>query len=138
VIDSFDPGLLMSPYCHHLIDFATADEADLHDICIPLSFVCKGPSVIHGIACWFDVHFPGSFQSVTLSTAPGMAATHWYQLRCVLQVCSYALFTLNYNSTKASHKLIYLSFKRDYLQHLCNYKFEFKDDIHITHSKLMP
>ena len=58
----------------------------LQDISIPLSFTCKGPGVIHGVACWFDVKFPGTAQPMWLSTAPGMAATHWFQLRCVFQV----------------------------------------------------
>jgi hypothetical protein len=63
----------------------------LQDIHIPLSFTCKGPGVIHGVACWFDVQFPGTQQPMWLSTAPGMAATHWFQLRCVLQVLPLSL-----------------------------------------------
>jgi len=33
----------------------------------------------------FDVLFNGSTSQRWLSTAPGLPATHWFQLRCVLQ-----------------------------------------------------
>jgi type I protein arginine methyltransferase len=94
VVDAFDPSILQSTVASHAIDFNTAVETDLHDICIPLSLVCKGPKVVHGIACWFDVLFPGSTKSVWLSTAPGMPPTHWFQLRCVLQVLLLLLFMM--------------------------------------------
>ena len=86
VVDAFDPGVLASTWATHPIDFASANEADLEDIVIPLAFVCKGPGVVHGVACWFDVLFGGTTQQTWLSTAPGMPPTHWFQLRCVLQV----------------------------------------------------
>lgn len=95
VIDSFDPGILKAPYTCTPIDFDTVEEADLHDIEIPLAFTCKGPCVVHGVACWFDVQFPGTAQPMWLSTAPGMAATHWFQLRCALQVRRPALPSLS-------------------------------------------
>lgn len=86
VIDAFDPGLLVSTRAMHAIDFAAVDESELLEIRIPLSLVCRGPGVVHGLACWFDVQFSGSEQQPWLSTAPGMPPTHWFQLRCVLQV----------------------------------------------------
>jgi histone-arginine methyltransferase CARM1 len=36
------------------------------------------------VATWFDVLFNGSTSQRWLSTAPGLPATHWFQLRCVL------------------------------------------------------
>jgi histone-arginine methyltransferase CARM1 len=86
VVDSFDPSILLSTWATHPIDFETAKVHDLEDFMIPLSFVCKGPSTLHGVACWFDVFFAGSTQQTWLSTAPGMPPTHWFQLRCVFQV----------------------------------------------------
>jgi hypothetical protein len=86
VIDAFDPGLLVSTRVDHVIDFSEAEESELLDIRIPLKLVCRGPTTVHGIACWFDVLFPGSVQQSWLSTAPGMPPTHWFQLRCVFRV----------------------------------------------------
>jgi hypothetical protein len=43
------------------------------------------PCTLHGVATWFDVLFNGSTSQRWLSTAPGLPATHWFQLRCVLQ-----------------------------------------------------
>lgn len=37
------------------------------------------------LPCRFDVLFNGSTSQRWLSTAPGLPATHWFQLRCVLQ-----------------------------------------------------
>ena len=98
VVDAFDPGLLMSTHAEHTVDFMTAEEEDLHNVEIPLQLVCKGPCVVHGIACWFDVLFPGSTQAMWLTTAPGMATTHWFQLRCVFQVCYCDTFIFGYKS----------------------------------------
>jgi histone-arginine methyltransferase CARM1 len=42
-------------------------------------------ALIHGIAGWFDLEFIGSQESVTLSTAPESAGTHWYQCRLLLR-----------------------------------------------------
>ena len=95
VVDAFDPGILVSTWATHAIDFTTANEGDLHAIVIPLEFVCKGPNAVHGVACWFDVLFPGATQPVWLSTAPGMPATHWFQLRCVFQVRMLAALRLS-------------------------------------------
>jgi len=40
--------------------------------------------MVHGIGCWFDIFFDGSERAEWLTTAPGCATTHWFQLRCVL------------------------------------------------------
>lgn len=44
----------------HTVDFVTAQESDLHDICVPLSFEVQQTAMIHGLALWFDVAFNGS------------------------------------------------------------------------------
>lgn len=49
--------------------------------CLPAAHPCT----LHGVATWFDVLFNGSTSQRWLSTAPGLPATHWFQLRCVLQ-----------------------------------------------------
>lgn len=85
VIDAFDPGLLVSTWAQHPLDFSTITEDALQDITVPLTLACRGGVTLHGIACWFDVLFPGSQQPVWLSTAPGMPVTHWFQLRCVFK-----------------------------------------------------
>ncbi len=40
--------------------------------------------MVHGLGCWFDIFFSGSTRGEWLTTAPGCATTHWFQLRCVL------------------------------------------------------
>lgn len=52
---------------------------------LPPSLAAAHPCTLHGVATWFDVLFDGSTSQRWLSTAPGLPATHWFQLRCVLQ-----------------------------------------------------
>ncbi|GMH39299.1 hypothetical protein BSKO_07197 [Bryopsis sp. KO-2023] len=85
VIDAFDPGLLVSAPVMKVVDFSTVREEELYDIEIPLKLTVVRPCMIHGIACWFDIFFDGSTRGEWLSTAPGHPATHWFQLRCVMQ-----------------------------------------------------
>lgn len=40
---------------------------------------------MHGLGCWFDIHFLGSAAHVTLSTAPDKPGTHWYQCRLLFK-----------------------------------------------------
>lgn len=40
--------------------------------------------MVHGVGCWFDIFFDGTSKGEWLTTAPGCATTHWFQLRCVL------------------------------------------------------
>ncbi|KAI8468281.1 MAG: putative histone-arginine methyltransferase CARM1 [Monoraphidium minutum] len=86
VVDAFDPSILVSGCATRVFDFATATEADLADIEIPLSLTVAAPPpvTVHGLATWFDVLFNGSATQRWLSTAPGLPTTHWFQLRCVL------------------------------------------------------
>jgi hypothetical protein len=107
VVDAFDPSILLSMWVTHPINFETATLRDLEDFVIPLSFVCKGPATLHGVACWFDVLFPGSAQQTWLSTAPGMPPTHWFQLRCVFQVL-FACFSLAFRLLFACFSLAHV------------------------------
>jgi len=84
VIDAFSPNVLLSDVVSFPMDFETMDEEELHVISVPIQLQAFATGPCHGIACWFDVVFDGSSQRVTLSTAPGLPTTHWYQLRCVL------------------------------------------------------
>jgi hypothetical protein len=53
------------------------DGQELQDISIPLDLCIEFDCFVHGIACWFDVLFPGG---EWLSTAPGLPTTHWFQV----------------------------------------------------------
>lgn len=85
VVDAFDPSVLVSDCATRVFDFSTMKEEELHDIQIPLDLLVAHPCTLHGVATWFDVLFNGSTSQRWLSTAPGLPATHWFQLRCVLQ-----------------------------------------------------
>ena len=39
---------------------------------------------MHGLGCWFDLHFNGSQKEILLSTSPDFPTTHWYQCRLLL------------------------------------------------------
>lgn len=91
VVDAFDPRLLISPSTYHTLDFTSTKEEELYEIDIPLSFVASVGTRVHGLACWFDVLFNGSTVQRWLTTAPGSATTHWYQLRCVLSQPLYVM-----------------------------------------------
>jgi hypothetical protein len=77
VVDAFDPHLLVSNAALRTFDFATATEAELLDIAIPLELAVAMPCAVHGLATWFDVLFNGSSVQTCLSTAPGAPTTHW-------------------------------------------------------------
>lgn len=87
VVDAFSPQVLVSTCATKVVDFGTVTEAMLQDILIPLELqvTCPAPCTVHGVAAWFDVFFNGSEAPLWLSTAPGQATTHWFQLRCVLK-----------------------------------------------------
>eukprot|EP01025_Chloroclados_australasicus_P006194 TRINITY_DN12017_c0_g2_i2.p1 TRINITY_DN12017_c0_g2~~TRINITY_DN12017_c0_g2_i2.p1 ORF type:complete len:557 (-),score=33.73 TRINITY_DN12017_c0_g2_i2:190-1860(-) len=85
VIDSFNPGILVSSYVCKQFDFLTLDEEDLHKIEFPFEYQIFHNCVVHGIASWFEVSFQGSQSTKILSTAPGLAPTHWHQMRFVLR-----------------------------------------------------
>ena len=85
VVDAFSPNVIISDTSSKQVDFTTADEESLANIDLEVSLTAYANGLCHGVAFWFDVGFLGSNQHVTLSTAPGLPITHWYQLRCVLQ-----------------------------------------------------
>jgi len=58
--DTFDIRICLSRTEKHTVNFQTAQESDLHNIEIPLSFVITQAGTIHGLAFWFDVAFLGS------------------------------------------------------------------------------
>jgi len=85
IVDTFDIRICLAKTQRHVIDFATADETELHRIEIPLEFHILQSGTVHGLAFWFDVAFIGTGATVWLSTAPTEPLTHWYQVRCLLK-----------------------------------------------------
>merc|ERR1719219_1942196 len=85
IVDTFDVRICMAKTQRYVIDFATADETELHRIEIPLEFHMLQSGMVHGLAFWFDVAFIGTGSTVWLSTAPTEPLTHWYQVRCLLK-----------------------------------------------------
>jgi type I protein arginine methyltransferase len=77
VVDAFDPSVLVSTCETKTFDFGTITEAEMADIVIPLDLQVAAPSVVHGLAAWFDVLFNGSSSQRYLTTAPGQPTTHW-------------------------------------------------------------
>jgi len=58
--DTFDIRICLARSEKYTVNFQTAQESDLHNIEIPLSFVISQAGTIHGLAFWFDVAFLGS------------------------------------------------------------------------------
>lgn len=85
IVDTFDTRILLASPVSHVVDFATAQESDLHRITIPVHFKLYSTGTVHGLAFWFDVCFRGTQQTVWLSTAPSQPLTHWYQVRCLFR-----------------------------------------------------
>ncbi|KAI0225889.1 Histone-arginine methyltransferase CARM1 [Lamellibrachia satsuma] len=101
IVDTFDIRICLARSEKYVVDFQIANEEDLHDIEIPLSYTITQTGTIHGLAFWFDVAFLGSqntvwlstsptqlfthWNTVWLSTSPTQPLTHWYQVRCLLQ-----------------------------------------------------
>lgn len=82
VVGYFDPSILVcdDPVCH-TFDFSKCSRQDLQSVAIPFEFEINKTTIVHGIACWFDVKFCGDEAVVCLSTGPHTAGTHWYQCR---------------------------------------------------------
>uniref|UniRef100_A0A7S3VRI5 type I protein arginine methyltransferase n=2 Tax=Dunaliella tertiolecta TaxID=3047 RepID=A0A7S3VRI5_DUNTE len=91
VVDAFDTNVLVSDPASKILDLGTCTAEDLQDVVIPLDLEVKtqGPCAVHGLACWFDVLFPGTNNPVWLTTAPGQPTTHWFQLRCLMKAPIY-------------------------------------------------
>jgi histone-arginine methyltransferase CARM1 len=77
--------LLSSDRATYIVDFNKATVDSLSEFDIPLEFVVDRTSLLHGLACWFDVDFNGSTESVKLCTGPGSPDTHWYQCQLLFK-----------------------------------------------------
>jgi histone-arginine methyltransferase CARM1 len=84
VVDTFDINICLAKSHCYSVDFMTADESDLHNIDIPVTFTLHQSGEVNGLAFWFDVGFLGSEKHIWLSTSPTQPLTHWYQIRCLL------------------------------------------------------
>ena len=60
IVDNFDVRICLSKPIKYTVNFLTADEKDLYEINIPLSFQMTTTALIHGLAFWFDVSFDGT------------------------------------------------------------------------------
>lgn len=69
--------LVSSDTATHKVDFRTVTMAQLQTFEIPLYFRITRTALLHGLGCWFDLHFLGSDRHVVLSTAPDQPGTHW-------------------------------------------------------------
>lgn len=90
VIGSFDPvSVSLSPAFSYRVPFYEVSCDVLKDFIIPFSFTFSRTGIVHGFAGWFDLEFPGHESNekfpITLSTAPEMERTHWYQVRFVFK-----------------------------------------------------
>ncbi|PFH32423.1 histone arginine methyltransferase PRMT4/CARM1 [Besnoitia besnoiti] len=85
IVDYIDPALLLAPPQYKEFDFTTVPRQALEEIAIEFSFTVRSPTLVHGIAGWFDVWFEGSEKLVSFSTSPFSPPTHWFQTRVVLR-----------------------------------------------------
>jgi histone-arginine methyltransferase CARM1 len=60
IVDNFDVRICLSRPIKYTVNFLTANEQDLHEINIPLTFQMTTTAVVHGLAFWFDVSFDGT------------------------------------------------------------------------------
>eukprot|EP00914_Ancora_sagittata_P007679 GHVO01014973.1.p1 GENE.GHVO01014973.1~~GHVO01014973.1.p1 ORF type:complete len:490 (+),score=58.32 GHVO01014973.1:206-1471(+) len=81
IVDYIDPHIIVSSPHNVDYDMETVDRHDLENMSIDFEFNINTPSLVHGIAGWFDIFFEGSNESFGFSTAPWCAPTHWYQIR---------------------------------------------------------
>jgi histone-arginine methyltransferase CARM1 len=86
VVGYFPKDILLSPdRATYVVDFNTATVESLSDFHIPLNFKVDRTSLLHGLACWFDVDFNGTENHVKLCTGPGSPDTHWYQCQLLFK-----------------------------------------------------
>eukprot|EP00053_Salpingoeca_punica_P011299 m.100923 g.100923 ORF g.100923 m.100923 type:complete len:471 (+) comp15639_c2_seq10:62-1474(+) len=83
VVEYIDPRYLLAEPVKVHFDFMTATIESLEEIVMPFVYQFAVPTLVHGMASWFDVSFDGSTEQVILSTAPTTPLTHWYQVRCL-------------------------------------------------------
>eukprot|EP00949_MAST-11_sp_MAST-11-sp1_P005469 g5469.t1 len=86
IVGYFDPSILVvDKPVTKTFDFSKCSREELQKVKIPFSFAVAKTSIIHGMACWFDVKFCGDQKTVCLSTGPHTAGTHWYQCRLLFR-----------------------------------------------------
>ncbi|CAF3812629.1 unnamed protein product [Rotaria magnacalcarata] len=110
IVDNFDIRICLARPIKYTVNFLTANEEDLHEINIPLSFQMTTAAVVHGLAFWFDVSFNGTSSQVWLSTAPTQPLTHWYQVRCLFM----KPLTVNLGTTIKGHAILNSNRKQSY------------------------
>ncbi|KAL1503590.1 hypothetical protein AB1Y20_012068 [Prymnesium parvum] len=86
---------LAAPASSISFDFASMALKDLQRFVLPIDFTTQeeplppplslGVTPIHGVALWFDCHFPGSEREIMIDTSPFAPLTHWYQVRGMLK-----------------------------------------------------
>lgn len=81
---SMDNALADQPCAKHF-DFESVSIRELRRFEVRLDFVATKTAVVHGLGCWFDAHFHGSVEKLTLSTGPSQPGTHWYQCRLLFR-----------------------------------------------------
>lgn len=86
VVDYIDPEFLLAPGKSVEFDFEKCTLEEVENFDIEFEFDIEKTGMIDGIAGWFDCFFDGPAKNVTLSTAPGLPGTHWYQIRFVTNV----------------------------------------------------
>ncbi|CAF0936641.1 unnamed protein product [Rotaria sordida] len=110
IVDNFDVRICLARPIKYSVNFLTANEEDLYEINIPLSFQMTTTAVIHGLAFWFDVSFNGTSSQIWLSTAPTQPLTHWYQVRCLFM----KPLTVNLGATIKGHAILNSNRKQSY------------------------
>ncbi|KAJ1958717.1 hypothetical protein EC988_000122 [Linderina pennispora] len=94
VVGCFSPHTLMGDSVPHDVDFHSVTIDELKEFTIPICWTIKYTGIMHGVAGWFDLGFvppmtslhPGTLPSATyMSTSPASPATHWQQVRMLLQ-----------------------------------------------------
>lgn len=86
VVGIFDPETLLSTEtAKKHFDFQTMAVEELLDFTIPFRIQVTKTALMHGIAGWFDSQFLGGQEQVSLDTSPSHGATHWQQVRLLLQ-----------------------------------------------------
>lgn len=78
------------------MDFRTITQQEMLSFTVPIRWSIAVTGLIHGVASWFDCHFPNAEamaatqstsadpQSILLTTHPAAPITHWQQVRFVL------------------------------------------------------
>ncbi|KFH03300.1 histone arginine methyltransferase PRMT4/CARM1 [Toxoplasma gondii VAND] len=85
VVDYIDPSLLLAPPHQKEFDFTKISRESLEEITVDFSFTVNSPTLVHGVAGWFDVCFDGSEKVISFTTSPQSPPTHWFQTRVVLR-----------------------------------------------------